>query len=142
MYKRILVGIDGSDASLKASRKAADIAKKFCSELILVSIVPPPTVLLGEMLVPEVLDTSPLKEAAEHSLSQLKELLEKEHGITVRTLVSVGDPAEALVDIAEQENADLIVIGRRGLSKIERFFVGSITKKVLERSPIDVLVVI
>ncbi len=142
VYKKILVGIDGSEASLKTARRAAEIAKSMGSSLLLVSIVPPPTVLLGELLVPEVVDTRPLKEAAEKALSKLKETIASDYGIEAQTIVAIGDPGDQIVEIASQEDVDLIVVGRRGLSRLERLFIGSVTKKVLERTHTDVLVVI
>ena len=142
MYRKIVVGVDGSEASLKAAEKAADLARASGAELVLVSVVPPPTVLLGELMTPEVVDLKPLIEAARTALEELAGKLSREGKPEISTRVVVGDPGESIVEVAGEEGADLIVVGRRGLSRIERLFLGSVTKKVLERSHIDVLVVV
>ncbi|MCE4625011.1 MAG: universal stress protein [Desulfurococcales archaeon] len=142
MYSKILVGFDGSEASYKAVMKAADLAQTMGADLIIVSVVPPPTALLGELMTPEVIDPKPLADAARSAIKRLKEKLEKEKGVTPETEVLLGDPAEAIVELAKEKGADLIVLGRRGLSRLERLFVGSVTRKVLERAETDVLVVI
>jgi nucleotide-binding universal stress UspA family protein len=142
MYKRILTGFDGSEASYKAVLKAADLALSMNSELILLSVVPPPTVFLGELMTPEIIDPKPLLDSAKKTLEMIAEKIEKEKGIKPNIIVMLGDPADTIVDIAEEEGVDLIVLGRRGLSRLERLFVGSVTRKVLERTKIDVLVVV
>ena len=142
MYRTILVGVDGSEASLRAAEKAADLASHHRAKIVLLSVVPPPTVFLGELMTPEVIDPKPLVDAARSALEKLAERLRGEKGVEVEVHVVIGDPAESIVDIARDFDADLIVVGRRGLSKIERLFVGSVTRKVLERTDRDVLVVV
>ncbi len=142
VYKRIIVGFDGSEASYKALLKAADLAKSMGAELHVLSVVPPPSVMLGELMTPQIIDPKPLAEAAEKTLATIKKRLEEEKAITPETKVIIGDPAETIVDYARDIEADLIVVGRRGLSRLERLFIGSVTKKVLERADRDVLVVI
>ncbi|MCE4627813.1 MAG: universal stress protein [Desulfurococcales archaeon] len=142
MYRSILVGVDGSEASLRAAERAADLASHHGARIILLSVVPPPTVFLGELMTPEIIDPKPLVDAAKSALEKLAERLRKEKGVEVETHVVIGDPAESIVDIAKDFDVDLIVVGRRGLSGIERLFVGSVTRKVLERTDRDVLVVV
>lgn len=142
VYRKILAGFDGSPASLAAVEKAADIARGVGAELIVLSVVPPPSVMLGELMAPQLIDPKPLVRAAEEALAKLAERLEREKGVKPRTLVVMGDPGETIVDVAGEEGVDLIVVGRRGLSRLERLFVGSVTKKVLERAHVDVLVVV
>ncbi len=141
MYKNILVGIDGSEASVKAAKKALDLAKELDAAVTFLTVVPPPTVLFGELLTPEVIDISPLVKAARESLESLKKRLQKE-GIKINVEVLIGEPSEVIVDYAESGEFDLIVLGRSGMSRIERLFIGSVTKKVLERAKSDVLVVV
>jgi len=141
MYKRVLVGIDWSDASLKAARKAAGLASRLGAEVTLLTVVPPPTVFLGELLTPEIVDTTPLVEAAREKLEELSKKLGEEYGVRVEYAVTLGDPANTLVEYAVTGGFDLLVLGRRGLSGLDRLFLGSVTKKVLERTKIDVLVV-
>jgi nucleotide-binding universal stress UspA family protein len=142
VYRRILAGFDGSEASLKAVYKATDLAKSMGAELLIVTVVPPPTVLLGEMMTPEPIDPKPLADAARSTLEALAEKLAKEKGVEPKTIVLIGDPADSIVELAEAEGVDLIVVGRRGLSRLERLFVGSVTKKIIERTHRDTLIVV
>ena len=142
MYKKILVGIDWSNASLKAAERAADLAYKMEAELTLLTVVPPPTVFLGELLTPEIIDTSPLAEATREKLGQLAEKLKAgREGLKVNYDVIIGEPGDELVEYAVDNGYDLVVLGKRKLSGLERFILGSVTKKVLEKSPIDLLIV-
>ncbi len=142
MYKKILVGIDWSNASLKAAERAADLAYKMEAELTLLTVVPPPTVFLGELLTPEIVDTTPLAEATREKLGQLAEKLKaSREGLKVNYDVIIGEPGDELVEYAVDYGYDLVVLGKRKLSGLERFILGSVTKKVLEKSPIDLLIV-
>ncbi|MCE4601237.1 MAG: universal stress protein [Desulfurococcales archaeon] len=141
MYKKLLVGVDWSEASLKAVEKAVEMAKAMGSKLVLVTVVPPPTVFLGEAMAPEVVDTTPLVEATRRKLSELADRYREEHKVEVLVEVIVGEPSESIVEYATEIEADLIVLGKRRLSGIERFILGSVTKKVVEKSPVDVLIV-
>ena len=141
VYKRILVGVDWSEASLRAARRAAELASRLGAEIRLLTVVPPPTVLLGELLTPEIVDTSPLVEAARRRLDELSRHLAGDYGVEVSYDVMRGEPANTLVEYATSGGYDLLVLGRRGLSGIDRLFLGSVTKKVLERSKVDVLVI-
>ena len=142
MYKKILVGIDWSNASLKAAEKAADLAYKMETELTLLTVVPPPTVFLGELLTPEIIDTTPLANATREKLRELAEKLRaSREGLKVNYDVIIGEPGDELVEYAMDNGYDLIVLGKRKLSGLERFILGSVTKKVLEKSPIDLLII-
>lgn len=142
MYKKILVGVDWSEASLKAARRAAEVASNAGAELTLITVVPPPTAFLGELMTPEIVDTAPLVESSKERLEKLAKELIREYGLTtVSTDVIVGEPSDVIVDYAVEEGYDLIVLGKRKLSSLERFILGSITKKVVEKSPIDVLII-
>jgi len=141
VYKRVLVGIDWSEASLKAARKAVELASKLGAEVTLLTVVPPPAVFLGELLTPEIIDTTPLVQAAREKLDELSKKLREEYNVQVDYAVMLGDPADTLVEYAVSGGFDLLVMGRRGLSGLDRLFLGSVTKKVLERTKIDVLVV-
>jgi len=142
VYKKILVGIDWSNASLKAAERAADLAYKMEAELTLLTVVPPPTVFLGELLTPEIIDTTPLAKATREKLEQLAEKLKaNREGLKVNYEVIIGEPGDELVEYAVDNGYDLVVLGKRKLSGLERFILGSVTKKVLEKSPIDLLIV-
>ena len=63
------------------------------------------------------------------------------NGTRVEKEVLVGDPFDKIVDTAKSGNYDLIIMGNRGFSKMKRFFIGSVTQKVISESPCPVLVV-
>lgn len=142
MYRKILVGVDWSEASLRAARRAASLASKLGARLTLLTVVPPPTVMLGELLSPSVIDTTPLLEAARERLESLSGRLREEYGVEVDYDAVLGEPADSIVEYAVEGGYDLIVLGRRGLSGLDRLFLGSITRKVLERARVDVLVIV
>lgn len=142
MYRKILVGVDWSEASLRAARRAASLASKLGARLTLLTVVPPPTVMLGELLSPSVIDTTPLLEAARERLESLSGRLREEYSVEVDYDAVLGEPADSIVEYAVEGGYDLIVLGRRGLSGLDRLFLGSITRKVLERTRVDVLVMV
>ncbi len=141
MYKRILVGFDGSESGLKAVRRGAELAVSFGSELFVVTVVPPPNVMLGPLLIPEVVETAPFLETARRRLKELSNSIFKEYGIDINYEVLEGDPTEALIRYAEEKKCDLIVVGRRGLRGLERLVLGSVTQKVASRAKVDTLIV-
>jgi nucleotide-binding universal stress UspA family protein len=65
----------------------------------------------------------------------------REEGVQVETHVTVGDAAHALLDVAEHQEADLIVVGNKGLNSPARFLLGSVPSKVVHHAPCHVLVV-
>lgn len=140
VYSRILVGFDGSQQSLKVARRACELARVHGASVHLATVVPPSTVILGELMTPEVLDTNPLVEAARERLSGIAAELGREYGVEVTFGVYQGDPGEVLLELLE-DGFDLIVVGRRSLSRLERLLMGSVARKVVERAGRDVLVV-
>ena len=73
-----------------------------------------------------------LKEAAEEV---------KAAGVTVETFAREGDPADAILDVAEERHADLIVVGNKGMTGAKRFLLGSVPNKVSHHAPCSVLII-
>lgn len=149
MMKKILVPIDGSKASQKAAEKAISIAKQFGSEVTFITVVNMPSD--DEYAIFGVNVQNAYKANIK---TMLKELVNQEnrmldvvmHNIDFGDvkhdkLVVVGIPYEEITKTASDEHFDLIVMGRRGFSNIERFFIGSVTQRVLSGAPCPVLVV-
>ncbi|MDD2496457.1 MAG: universal stress protein [Tissierellia bacterium] len=147
--KKILVPIDGSKASQKAAEKAISLAKEFGYEVKFISVVNVPTddkyAIFGVNV--QTAFNANRKE-------MLKELMEKEtkmlnriiknldaSDVKVEQVVIAGIPYEEILKVAKEENFDIIVMGRRGFSNIERFFIGSVTQRVIAGSTCPVLVV-
>jgi len=140
LYRRVLVGFDGSPEALNALEKAVGLAKALGAEVYVVTVVPTPNTVLGPMMTPETLDYSPLVKTAEEVLEKIvKERSGK--GVSISYEVRLGDPASALLEAAEEIGADLIVLGRRRLSGLERIALGSVSSKIVNHSHVDVLVV-
>ena len=142
MYTCILVGFDGSEASKRAVERAAGLAEKLGARLRIVTVVPPPTVFLGELLLPEVIPAEDVVKAVREGLEKLaREVRERHTGLTVETDVVEGDPAEGLLEAAREAGCGLIVVGRRGRGLAEKLL-GSVSAKLVQKaSGVDVLVV-
>jgi nucleotide-binding universal stress UspA family protein len=142
---RILVPIDGSPTSRKAADMAIDIAKKYGSELIFMTVARRPEIIgTGSSGYGGVYNLDMLTdELQKHQTKILDEFVEKLDltGIKTEKKLAVGTPAEEIADAAEELSADLIVIGRRGYSRIKRFFVGSVSQRVISEAHCPVLVV-
>jgi nucleotide-binding universal stress UspA family protein len=77
-------------------------------------------------------DDATLKEAAE---------LADEQGIEAKTFARQGDPADAILDVAEEEGGDLIIVGNKGMTGAKRFLLGSVPNKVSHHAPCSVLII-
>lgn len=136
MFRRILVGVDGSPASLRAVEVAGRLAQ---ANDAMVCVV----VAFGA--VSDVLGSPYWEEAVAQRLEQAQGVLDAALArlpteIQVDTEVLQGPPAEVILEVAEQQQADLIVLGARGLGRLN-MLLGSQTQKVLAHAPCPVLVV-
>lgn len=123
-FNRILIATDGSVYSQVAAAEAIGAAKRFGSELIVVSVAK------KDENIPY----------AEESVKMVKEAAERE-GVKVQTVVARGEPFEQIVDTANKNAAGLIVMGTYGRTGIEKFFMGSVTERVIGTSARPILVV-
>jgi nucleotide-binding universal stress UspA family protein len=136
MMKKILVPVDGSKYSNEAVQYACSIAQKFNSELILLHVIPD---ILSDGDA-GFIDYKPLEEAARKKIDAAKEILAS-NGLRASTRMESGPTADTIINIAEEEAADLIVIGSRGLSTAKRFLLGSVSNSVSHHAPCPVLIV-
>ncbi len=136
-FKKILVGIDGSERSYKAASYAAELAAKYDAKVTLMYVassstysdrfaakptyVPNEDILTGEIFDPA------------------KRILE-EKGVAFDTAMELGNPAQLLLDRSKQDY-DLIVVGAKGVSGIQGFLMGSVSSRVVQHSQVPVLVV-
>jgi nucleotide-binding universal stress UspA family protein len=144
MYDSIVVGTDGSDTAKEAVRQAAELAKTVGGKLHLVSAyepVPEGRLRQERQQVPDDLQwmVNP-KEEVNNTLKEAAEELE-EKGVEVHTYAREGDPADAILDVAEEENADLIVVGNKGMTGARRFLLGSVPNKVSHHAPSSVMII-
>jgi nucleotide-binding universal stress UspA family protein len=141
VYESIVVGTDGSETAKRAVAEAALLAEAMGGKLHLVAAYEP---LRGAKIVgaPEgAAKVWELKPDAEvQSVIQEAESGLRVKGLDVESHTVTGDPADALLEIAERQGADLIVVGNRGMHGMTRVL-GSVPNKVSHHSPCDVLIV-
>lgn len=128
--RTILVGTDASPAATIAVEEAAVLARAHGAELVVVSVRPP-------VDAREIFDPSALPDVGVH----LDHLATRLEGVKVRTRQESGDPAEILCDVAEEEEAEVMVVGNRGTRGKRRWFLGSVPNAVVHHAPCSVLVV-
>jgi nucleotide-binding universal stress UspA family protein len=137
MYRKILVGYDGSDAGRKAFDVALDLAAKHGAELWVVTVAQPPAI--GD----EVETEAVIENSRNYHRRLLAELSSAivEKGVKVHYEVAVGHPAEQIIYDADRHGVDLIVVGDRGRSRLARLLLGSVSRHVVEFAGRAVMVV-
>jgi len=137
-YRKILVAYDGSLSAQNALSLASQLAREDKSWIKVLAVVPP---YQGDL---ELLGVSDIKEAitgpGQQLLTEARQLADRE-GVHILTNLEQGEPYEQIVHVAEEENCDLIVMGRRGKGKMERALIGSVTARVIGHTNKDVLVI-
>jgi nucleotide-binding universal stress UspA family protein len=145
MYGSIVVGTDGSDTAKEAVRQAAQLAKVIGARVLLVSAYEPvPESRLRQERTEVPTDVSWMVNPREDVQAVLDEEAEriKVNGVgDVETYAREGDPADAILDVAEETDADLIVVGNKGMTGARRFLLGSVPNKVSHHAPCNVMIV-
>jgi nucleotide-binding universal stress UspA family protein len=141
-YQTVLVGTDGSDSSLRAVDRAAQIAGGAGAKLIVATAYFPQS---EDARAADVLKDEGYKLSGNAPIyAILREAKERAHTAGAKDVEEkavVGAPVEALVDLAEEIKADLLVVGNVGLSTIAGRLLGSVPANVARRSKSDVLIV-
>ncbi len=145
MFSRIVVGTDGSETAAEAVRQATELAKLSGARLDIVSAFEP---------VPQQRVKAEAREApgdVQYEISPREDvnlILDaatgeaKKAGIEeVQAHAREGEPADAILDVAEEINADLIVVGNKGMTGARRFLLGSVPNKVSHHAPSSVIIV-
>ena len=145
MIRSIVVGTDGSETATKAVREAAELAAQLNAGMEIVSAYEPVgTQRLKEEArqVPEDMQwmVSP-REDVEATLREATEMAEEIGVKTVKCHAREGDPADAILDVAEEQGSDLIVVGNKGMTGAKRFLLGSVPNKVSHHAPCSVLII-
>lgn len=132
-YHRILVAIDGSPDAEAALHHAATLARDQNALITLLTVAPPPATPIGAgaSAPPDLLDfhIRLLREATDS--------LPADVGVTTR--LERGNPAERILEIAREEDHDLVVMGSHGHSRVHRALLGSVSERVLKSSTVPVL---
>jgi len=139
MYKKILVPTDGSEFAKKAGKHALFLSKVSGAEIVAVSVTEN-NFVNGLPLDDEIYQLNQiLKERSEENLKEFDELNDDDLKIT--HVIREGSPARVILDVAQEEDIDLIVMGSSGKSGFDRFIMGSVADKVVNSAKCAVLVV-
>jgi nucleotide-binding universal stress UspA family protein len=136
---RILIAHDGSAQADKALQEASKMAVLMAAEITIMTVAP-------DLCLTEVSDseckliTDSLFSEAEGSMKKVTTDLAA-MGIKADIVIKDGHPAEKIIDTAEEIGADLIVVGSHGRHGAKRFFLGSVSAKIVEHAPCHVLVI-
>jgi nucleotide-binding universal stress UspA family protein len=146
MIKKILVATDASPASVRAVSFAARLSVHHEADLLILNVI-------RDMQLPEELRDAPefesflnarddlLRRAAEQILKTAKQKAKKEGARNVQTAIGSGDPANSVAGFARRRKIDLIVVGTRGLNKITAASIGSVSRKLLDLTDVNCLVI-
>jgi nucleotide-binding universal stress UspA family protein len=130
MFKSILVGTDGSETATEAVRQAVSLAKSVGARLQIVSAYEPEDLQWA---------ISP-REDIDGTLAAAAAIASAE-GVPVDVYARQGDPADAILDVAEEQGTDLVVVGNKGMTGAKRFLLGSVPNKVSHHAPCSVLII-
>ena len=146
MIKKILVATDASEASSRAVSFAARLSVQHEAELLILNVI-------RDMQLPAELKQAPefeafnnardelMRQAADRILGDAKKTAKKAGARGIQTAIGCGDPAISVTGFARRRNVDLIVVGTRGLSKIKAAAIGSVSRKILDLSDVNCLVI-
>jgi len=143
MFASIVVGTDGSETATQAVRQAIDMAVAVGATVELVSAYEP----VSEQRLREERRDAPAdvqwainpRHEVETTLNDAAEMARKA-GATANTHARQGDPSDAILDVAEELGADLVVVGNKGMTGAKRFLLGSVPNKVSHHAPCSVLI--
>jgi nucleotide-binding universal stress UspA family protein len=144
MFDSMVVGTDGSATASEAVRQATELAGSLGAKVHLVSAYEPvPEARLREERQQVPGDLQWMVNPREDVSTTLEEAAEalRERGIDVEVHAREGDPADAILDVAEEQGADLIVVGNKGMTGAKRFLLGSVPNKVSHHAPCSVMII-
>ncbi len=141
--RRILVATDGSDSASRAVQRAAELSRALEAELVVL------TVGRAKLSADEAvqarrlgIDPGDLLESFSQNILATARLAAKNAGVpAVRALECIGDPAETILDALRSEDADTVVLGRRGRGRLAGLLLGSVSQKVATLAPCSVVLV-
>lgn len=145
VFGSIVVGTDGSETAQEAVRQAVELARLAGATLEVVSAYEP---VSNQRLREEAVEAPPdlqwsinPREDVDATLAQAAEEARAAGVPEVRTFARQGDPADAILDVAEEQGSDLIIVGNKGMTGAKRFLLGSVPNKVSHHAPCSVLII-
>jgi nucleotide-binding universal stress UspA family protein len=144
VIRSIVVGTDGSETARKAVQEAIELAKQVGARIDIVSAYEPVSqqrLREEARQVPGDLQwmVNPREDVDETLKAAAEEI--RAAGVAVEIFAREGDPADAILDVAEERGSDLIVVGNKGMTGAKRFLLGSVPNKVSHHAPCSVLIV-
>jgi nucleotide-binding universal stress UspA family protein len=151
VFERIIVPLDGSRLSAQAIPYATEIGKRFDSEVVLVRVLPPP----GPTTIPVDINTGNIGEIISQDMqtkdvdnpSNAKRYLMnwtqslKTQGVKTSYQVTIGTPAKSIMEMAQAQQASLIVMMSHGRGWVKRAIMGSVADEILSHSSVPVLII-
>jgi len=139
-WKNICCAVDLSEPSWLAAEQAVELAREARSRLTLLHVrTPPPPAASGGLVSSQGILAEEERESEER-LEEWREDAEHRARIPVRSVIRMGDPASEIVQFAEEEDCDLVVVGTHGRGGIPRLILGSVAERVVRAAPVPVLV--
>jgi nucleotide-binding universal stress UspA family protein len=144
MFGSIVVGTDGSETASEAVRQATELARIHGARVHVVSAYEP----VGSARIREERNRVPEdmqwmvnpREDVEKALTSAASTM-ADLGVPCATYARQGDPADAILDVAEEQRADVIVVGNKGMTGAKRFLLGSVPNKVSHHAPCTVMII-
>jgi nucleotide-binding universal stress UspA family protein len=143
MFANIVVGTDGSPTAREAVRQAAELAKATGANLHIVTAYRSAALLAADPLAlgPSAVQVETQLRNTAHEIVQGAARDADGLGVKAETYAVSGDPSSCIIEVAETQGADLIVVGSRGMTGARRFLLGSVPSKVAHHAPCYVLIV-
>ncbi|MDP6458328.1 MAG: universal stress protein [Candidatus Bathyarchaeota archaeon] len=144
MFKKILVAIDGSAQANLAFDFGVDLAKKDGAELLVLTVVPPLPVYIAEegelSYFQRFIDD--MEQFHNNLLTEtIRDIKSNHMGLKARSVLKKGEPSRNIIEVAKEEEADLIILGNRGIGGILSWMLGSTSKRVADACTVPVLIV-
>jgi nucleotide-binding universal stress UspA family protein len=144
VFASIVVGTDGSDTANEAVRQAVELSVRLGARLQIVTAYEPvPGARPREEAQQAPADLQWMVNPREDVDATLREAADaaRAAGVETATYARQGDPADAILDVAEEQGADLIVVGNKGMTGARRFLLGSVPNRVSHHAPCSVLII-
>ena len=136
--QKIIVAYDGSTYAQKAIDKAVELAKKEETEIICVNVIEEYCPIGLTEIDCTIVREMQTKESNAITANALEEF--KKAGVNARVIIETGSPAEMIIEVAKREGADMIIAASHGKHGAKKFAFGSATARLIEHSPVPVLV--
>lgn len=141
MYSSIVVGTDGSSTAEKAVSHAAELAAMSGAHLHIATVAPRiPVLVAPDMMVASAEWNEATEQSTQHALAGAARIAESV-GAEATTHALGGEPADALLSLCEEVDADLLVVGNRGMQGARRFLLGSVSSRCAHHADCSVLIV-